>query len=895
LESPLADRWPEISARLDEALDLNPDARSVWLADLATREPAIAAQVRACLAALEHLDQQDFLGTPASSVLDASLAGLRFGAYTLERQIGSGGTGTVWLARRSDGRFEGEAAVKLLNPALVGHPSARRFAREGSVLARLRHPHIAHLMDAGVGAGNQPYLILEYVSGKPIDQYCEERQLNVEQRVRLFLDVLSALAHAHNNLIVHRDLKPSNILVTGEGVVKLLDFGVAALLSPSVEKPTNVTRHVSPGLTPGYAAPEQLAGDSVTTASDVYALGSVLFLLLAGRHPLGGDEVSTAELMRMTLDTDVPRASEAAIDANRARALRGDLDNIIAMAVRRNPAERYASAELLAQDLRRHLAFEPVVARPRSVLYLTRRFMRRHRGAVAAASTIAAILVSAVVLTTGQMLEAREQRDRAIFESRQAEATKDFLQQLMMTDLGPNHPMHTFYERLETGVKVLEQEYRDDPRFKGRMLAELGAGFTANENPLRANELYQKAYEIGRAEQDAELMIRAQCSRVYGDAYADIDEGVDERLKEVEQLLARLEKPDAELQVGCLMARSIVERRRGRHDEAEALLLRARRIMEDSRDTHREMYTNVLNELGAQYIARNRPQDMLRMMQLIGEIHDRNGRGATSNRLATRQNAATALNAMGETRAALAEREIINRRLAEMAGPDEEPPVIRVNYAAVLLRMRQPAAALEVLDQVLDKIRSAGNAGSLANALANKGSALLMLNRLDEAELAFREAASIAASGIGNRSLGAQVAAISGRLELARGNLDGARRYRDQALELAGYRKEKPQRSLMRVLYIAAEVALAEGAAAYAEQFARDALAIAEPNARTPDSSGDVGEALLRIAEARVASGAREDARPILDRAIRCLTNGFGPEHPLTVQARMLRNQVQAD
>src|SRR5262249_41919157 len=205
------------------------------------------------------LDKRNFGGGAATSMLAAaSLAGHTFGSYTLDRPIGHGGMGTVWLAHRSDGRFEGQTAVKLLNAALVGHPMERRFAREGSVLARLEHPNIARLLDAGVAAGSQPYLVLEYVRGERIDLYCEKRNLNIEQRVRLFLDVLAAVAHAHRNLVVHRDLKPTNILVTDDGVVKLLDFGVAALLSSSADDATRLTRNIATGLTPGYAAPEQL-------------------------------------------------------------------------------------------------------------------------------------------------------------------------------------------------------------------------------------------------------------------------------------------------------------------------------------------------------------------------------------------------------------------------------------------------------------------------------------------------------------------------------------------------------------------------------------------------------------------------------------------------------------
>ena len=295
--------WSEISSSLDEVLDLEPDTREAWLADLETRSPKLAEKLRAHLAELIALKARNFLDVAVPAQVGmASLAGQRFGAYTLDTAIGHGGMGTVWLAHRSDGQFEGLAAVKLLNTALVGHPSEKRLSREGRVLARLQHPNIAHLLDAGVGANSQPYLILEYIRGQPIDQYCATKDLGVRERIVLFLDVLGAVAHAHSHLIVHRDLKPSNILVTGNGVVKLLDFGIAALLSPTTQNVTDLTHQLAPGLTPGYAAPEQLSGEPITIATDVHSLGALLFVLLTGKHPTLSAAKTRAEWMRAVLD-----------------------------------------------------------------------------------------------------------------------------------------------------------------------------------------------------------------------------------------------------------------------------------------------------------------------------------------------------------------------------------------------------------------------------------------------------------------------------------------------------------------------------------------------------------------------------------------------------------------
>src|SRR5689334_11329958 len=285
LNRTLEDRWDEISPFLDEALELEGPALQRWLDDLATRAPAAAAALRSWLAALDKLRQQDFLGLDVSATVSAdTLAGQRFGAYTLERAVGHGGMGSVWLAHRSDGRFEGQVAIKLLNASLIGRAGGERFEREGHLLAKLEHPNIARLLDAGVSSTGQPFLVLEYVRGQPINQYCDSRRLDVRARVALFLDVLGAVSHAHSRLIIHRDLKPANIFVTADGVVKLLDFGIAKLLAEDGIH-DDLTQLGSSPRTLTYASPEQIKGVDIGTASDIYSLGVLLYELMTGGLP----------------------------------------------------------------------------------------------------------------------------------------------------------------------------------------------------------------------------------------------------------------------------------------------------------------------------------------------------------------------------------------------------------------------------------------------------------------------------------------------------------------------------------------------------------------------------------------------------------------------------------
>jgi len=395
------DQWRALSPYLDRALEIPPEERGAWLDLLREENPSLATELQTLLKEHDEIGDAAFLKTGAAARPGpVPLTGQTMGAYTLESPIGQGGMGTVWLARRSDGRFEGRAAVKFLNVAFLGGTGEERFKREGTILARLAHPNIAHLIDAGVSPEGQPYLILEYVEGKNIDVYCREHALDIEARIGLFLDVLAAVAHAHANLIVHRDIKPSNVLVTSDGHVKLLDFGIAKLLEDEAAAPSVVlTRQGERALTLAFAAPEQVTGGAVTTGTDVYALGILLYLLLSGKHPAESTLNSPADLMKAIVDTQPPRPSEAVGPATKlSRAVRGDLDTIVAKALKKNPQERYVSATAFADDLRRYLGHQTISARPDTLTYRARKFVRRHRMPVTAAALFVVSLSTALFL-----------------------------------------------------------------------------------------------------------------------------------------------------------------------------------------------------------------------------------------------------------------------------------------------------------------------------------------------------------------------------------------------------------------------------------------------------------------------------------------------------------------
>ncbi len=297
---------------------------------------------------------------------EPNLLGRRVGSYQLESELGRGGMGSVWLARRDDGYYEGKVAIKLLVTSWFGTGGTARFRHEGKLLARLDHPNIARLLDAGITDLGEPYLVLEYVEGQRIDVYCANARLGLRQRIELFLELLSAVAHAHRNLIVHRDIKPANVLVTPAGQAKLLDFGIGKLVEDQDEL-TNTGQRI---LTPQFAAPEQLLGEPVTTATDIYALGLLLYVLLTGRLPHSG---SPAELIRRITLGDMPPPSSVELSGARLgweihaapippeimrdlqRQLRGDLDNIVLKALQASPQQRYEDVGAFAADLRRYL------------------------------------------------------------------------------------------------------------------------------------------------------------------------------------------------------------------------------------------------------------------------------------------------------------------------------------------------------------------------------------------------------------------------------------------------------------------------------------------------------------------------------------------------------------
>ena len=879
------ERWHALSPHLDRALDLDDGQRTAWLASLRAEDETLAADLETLLGRHQALQGAGFLESAAPAApMQASLAGHAVGAYRLRELIGQGGMGSVWLADRSDGRFEGVAAVKLLNASLVSGEGEARFRREGSILARLRHPHIAHLIDAGLSPLGHPYLVLEHVDGERIDRHCDGRRLGIEARIRLFLDVLAAVAHAHANLVVHRDIKPSNVLVSVDGVVKLLDFGIAKLLQeePGGAGTPAFTRTGEAALTPEYAAPEQLTGGDITTSTDVYALGVLLYLLVTGRHPAGADAASSAALIRAIVDTEPARPSDAVTTAAQRRLIKGDLDNIIAKALRKKAGERYATAEVFAADLRRFLAHEPVTARANTVGYRARKFVARHRAGVAAAALVTATLVAAVITTTRQLVETRRQREAALASARRAEATQQFLT-LLLSELHTRGEPLTGKALLERGTALLQAQYRDQPRFIAEMLLMLAREYGDMLELSATRSLLGQARDLAQAQGDDLLLARAECALADAEANSGAFDAVAARLASARQAQARLNTVDVELRVQCLRPEGKLLAHKGERARALALSRQARQMLEAAGATHGVLYNAVLSDVATELMLDGQVAAALPIYRLSVEAHERNGRAGTRVHRISEHNVTTALYRLGEVR----EGWDIQRRqldLRDRLVSDEDMSATSVvNGANCANRARQNHPVLDLLPSAVQRAERAGDMNNF-----RLGSTELARTRLIrgasraevEAPLRHMEAAQQgkpipAGTRVRSESIRAQ-------LDLLEGRADVADRRAAALLNEIGYPKVDRPRTALLAVSLAARTALANGDAQRSARHAQDAVALALSMARGPETSADVGESLVLLARAKAALGQASEARSLLERAGRCLANGFGPDHPAT-------------
>ena len=539
--------WDRVSEIFADALDRPPAKRAAYVADRCGDDAALRAAVERMLAAEASADA-GFLDGPDPALMADAAADISappveaVGPWRLVEEIGRGGMGAVYLAERADGQFEQRGAVKLLKRGRDSDSLLARFLRERQILAGLEHPNIARLLDGGVAPDGRPYFVMEYVDGVPITAFADEGRLDVEGRVTLFRTVCRAVGYAHRNLVVHRDLKPSNILVTQSGEPKLLDFGIAKLLRPGDgpdDTPTLTVGDVRL-MTPAYAAPEQIAGGTVTTATDVYGLGAVLYELLSGRTPFDRghgrlDRPLDAEPMPLSgapfrhagpegegtgpddvgPDAGTIASARGTDPARLRRRLAGDLETIAAVALRTDPARRYASADALEADLGRHQNRLPVEARPDTLAYRASRFVRRHRVAVAGTATTVIVAVAFGVTATLQARALEVERDRAAQEAAVSREVSDFLVGVFEAS-DPSRPGREVrgdtlraLDLLDRGALRVAADLGRDPELQARLLGVMGSAYASLGSSDRAAPLLEQEVEITRALADSAALVAA--------------------------------------------------------------------------------------------------------------------------------------------------------------------------------------------------------------------------------------------------------------------------------------------------------------------------------------------------------------------------------------------------
>ena len=923
---PDAERWNRLSPRLDELLDLEPGRRQERLDALRAEDPALAAELASLVADAEQAEQARFLaGTAAPPPPDAAatLAGQRIGAYVLESAIGQGGTGTVWRARRADGRFEGAVAFKLLHPSLVGRTGALRFEREGKVLARLTHPNIAHLLDAGITPGGQPYLVLELVDGERIDRHCDDARRDVAERVALFRVVLQAVAHAHRHLVIHRDIKPGNILVDREGHVKLLDFGIAKLLQADGADADELTRDGMRALTPDYAAPEQLRGEEVSTATDVYALGVLLYQLLTGRHPTTSAQASPAQALRATLEIEPGRLSTAVTRVDEAhpeaieriaqargtsparlqRQLGGDLENIVAKALRKLPAERYPTVDAFADDLRRWAAGEPVVARPDSVAYRARRFVGRHRGAVtAAALTVLAILGGLVGTITQarraerEAAQAKLERDRAVVGEQLQRGTNEFLQ-LVLRDSAGTDP-GAMRRQLDRASELIDKTRFERPIVKVALLRQISGRYAELGDMAAARGLLERAiaatFGTDLASPTSGVPVNLACSLARLLHETDDQIGAIAELDRADRLIAAGADVGVPSRVDCMQSREYAEGALGHHERAIAIARDALRRLEAAGITSGEQHRLMRSALSQVLAAAGRHAEAIAIARpLLAESTSAQGRSSIA--VLRRSSVVTGLVRLcGDPLAALALSQADLADAARVLGPGREDAAFALENGRILLALGRGDEAAKVLAGALAEARRTGRTAYTLSIGVAEANARLDAGDARGAAALWVELAPLRAKAVAEgRSVAVELLLLESRLAAARGDAPAAQ----ASLEAAGKAVAANGGALNPT---ALAVDLARGEAMLAAQAPpADTLAVAEQafaDARRLSLDAAraslIGQALLLKSRALARAGRLDDARRDAAEAARQLAATLGAAHPATLAATRLASDA---
>jgi serine/threonine-protein kinase len=850
--SPRSDRWVRIEYLFYAALELEPDSRAAFL-DQTCRDDA---ELRKEVESLLQSDRQT-MGFLRKPVLDATkqiasgaLSGKRIGVYQLLRLLGEGGMGKVYLAARADDLYRKEVAIKTVQGGLGQNRALLlRFRSERQILANLDHPAIARLLDGGITDDGLPYLVMEYVNGIRVDDYCRINKLGTEQRLQLFCAVCAAVEYAHKNLVVHRDIKPANILVTAEGVPKLLDFGIAKLLDPEAGQIAE-TRTTERIMTPEYASPEQVRGDQVTTSTDVYALGVLLYELLAGKRPFELDTTNPLEMVRVICEHDpelpsVVSAANAGVAApDAARTLPGDLDNIVLMAMRKEPARRYVSVSALAGDVKSYLSGYPVHARTDTWRYRSGKFVRRHKAAVAAAVVVTLALVG---FSIGMGLLAKRATRERLVAQRESQFLKGIFE---ATTPDRTHGQQiTPRDLLDQGVKRVDRELAGDPELQGTLLDTIGTAYSSLGLYDQAELQLERAYALR--------------SKTLGDGNRDV--------------------------AATLYNLAIAIRQQGQYKKAEPFYRKSLAIRERNLGEHNTAVAESLSQLGECLYLENRDADaepVLRKAVALDRELDSDS--------ASRQYLALLLKREGNYPEALRLlRELVEYDRQHIGTDNPEFALALHNLGGALIDAGDFAEAETTERQVIELQRKVlGNHHpDLAYPLNNLGNLLLTKGDWQAAEPLFRESMEIRRSTVGEKSPLFGLALNNwGRLLQQKGDYEQAEKTFKQALETITKASGPLDWSAARVTASLGVLQFDRKDYVGAERYARQVLDMAHKLGG--DENPQAVAALIDLSEARAFQGDATDAEPLLREALAIRRKQFSPGHPNVIAAEVRLGEV---
>ena len=892
--APDPDRLRRLNALLEVALALPVEERARWLQTLPPEQQSFVPLLSALLAraavetdnfmqqpvALDHLEAADLpLDQPGDEV----------GPYRLVRELGSGGMATVWLAERADGVLQRQVALKL--PRLGWAAGlAQRMARERDILGALQHPRIARLYDAGVTASGRPWMAMECVLGQPVDAYCREHRLDVPQRLRLFLQIADAVAHAHARLIVHRDLKPSNILVTPEGDVRLLDFGVAKLLEDDAAAP-NLTQLMGRAVTPDYASPEQVACRPVTVATDVYSLGVVLYELLTGHRPYDLGRPTMAALEEAILAADVPLAStKVGADRKLQRQLRGDLDTVLAKALKKDVEQRYASVESFAADVQRHLSGQPVLARPDGRWYRGVKFVRRHALPLGAAGAVVLALALGLGAALWQAREALHQGAIARARAQQAQAATDFTLMVLTEGMRADEAL-TLDQLMQRSEAMAEREFGGNPTERAVAADTVADWLISTDQFERAQQLLTRTLERLGHGIEPTVLHNLRCQR----AVSRLDLGqTDAAVAELDEVIA-LAAHEPESSWYCLQRRTTVALRL--NDAAGALRYarEALRAFDRSGNTSglRRAYL-VANEAYAQVLNGSPAQASLKY-HAAADLLAAAGRAESTLGASIYNDWAIALWSAGDPRAALEQLEH-GMAIVERRSPSGDASATwYANRAQTLRALGRYEESLADFQRMQRLAKNDSNPSFEVYALAGQAIVDIRLERSTQARALVHEAdellrqARLPAEGAPALWLGIANAAVL----QAEGRLAEA----GQALAAvhAQYARGQARTGVVaEVGIVRSEIALAMGQPAAARAQAEQALQVARAGQGDLAHSFLSGRAWLALARAQRALGAAAPARDACVQAIEQLQSTLGASHPITQQAQQLARELGA-